>query len=119
MNFYSSNFVRWDILNGSPCTTRLCDIWAHHVSLPAARTLNDKIIPFQARTKMAEIYLKFNNDTSKFIECYKELSEENPTQENLIKLAEAYFSIRVSGIFLILKNVSVITSQYIVSNTTH
>ena len=45
---------------------------------------------------MADIYLKYSKDSLKYIECYKELAEGNPTQENLIKLAEAYFSIRVS-----------------------
>lgn len=48
---------------------------------------------------MADIYLKQNKDTKKFIECFKELAERFPTQENLIKLADAYFSIRVSQIY--------------------
>lgn len=45
---------------------------------------------------MADIYLKHIKDTKMFIECFKELSERYPTQENLIKLADAYFSVRVS-----------------------
>ena len=48
---------------------------------------------------MADIYLKYNKDSLKYIECYKELVEENPSQDNLMKLADAYFSIRVSFIF--------------------
>lgn len=44
---------------------------------------------------MADIYLKYSKDASKYIECHKELADENPTQENLTKLAEAYFSVRV------------------------
>lgn len=44
---------------------------------------------------MAEVYLKYNKDCANYIDCYKKLCEENPTQENLIKLGEAYFSVRV------------------------
>lgn len=50
---------------------------------------------------MADIYLKHSKDSLKYIECYKELAEEIPTQENFIKLAEAYFSIRVSTLGLV------------------
>lgn len=46
--------------------------------------------------KIAEIHLKFNKDSIKFVECHKQLAEKDPSHENLINLAEAYFSIRVS-----------------------
>ncbi|XP_065218694.1 tetratricopeptide repeat protein 21B-like [Planococcus citri] len=51
-------------------------------------------IYLEARNKIADIHLKHNKDARKFIECFKELAERYPTQENLIKLADAYFSIR-------------------------
>lgn len=46
--------------------------------------------------KIADIHLKYNKDSSKFVECYKKLADKDPSHENLINLAEAYFSVRVS-----------------------
>ncbi|XP_055680428.1 tetratricopeptide repeat protein 21B-like [Lutzomyia longipalpis] len=49
---------------------------------------------FQAKTKMANIYLTHRKDRVAFAQCFRELVEEYPEPESYIMLGDAYMSIQ-------------------------
>lgn len=48
----------------------------------------------QAKTKMADIYLKYRKDRVGFAQCFKELVENNPGAESYLMLGDAFMSIQ-------------------------
>lgn len=48
----------------------------------------------QAKTKMANIYLKYHKDRLGFAQCFKELVENNPGGESYLMLGDAFMSIQ-------------------------
>lgn len=47
-----------------------------------------------AKSKMAEIYLNFKNDTKSYAKCYSEIVQKKPTMEACVLLGDAYMKIQ-------------------------
>jgi tetratricopeptide repeat protein 21B len=55
---------------------------------------SDQSYYLQAKTKMANIYLKYRQDRLLFAQCFKELVQNCPGPESYLMLGDAYMSIQ-------------------------
>ncbi|KAJ3090291.1 Tetratricopeptide repeat protein 21B [Quaeritorhiza haematococci] len=55
---------------------------------------SDQPFFIEAKSKMADIYLKHKNDRKGYARCYSEMVEKNPTVESCLLLGDAYMNIQ-------------------------
>ncbi|RKO89847.1 tetratricopeptide repeat domain 21B, partial [Blyttiomyces helicus] len=55
---------------------------------------SDAVYFIDAKSRMADIYLKFKNDRKAYARCYSEMVERNPTIESCLLLGDAYMNIQ-------------------------
>jgi tetratricopeptide repeat protein 21B len=87
---------------GTPEEARILILSADHAverkNVQGAIELLNKVKPnesyyLQARTKLADILLKYRLDTYAYLQCYQEMVDENPGPESYLLLGDAYMTI--------------------------